>query len=165
VRHALKEIGERLTRIRGQQSQAAFAPAVGIHKNTLGTYERGEREPGAAALLGYATLGWNINWVLTGNGPEQLEALQHKESGGGESQSHNLNPERLTLALQLVEDALAAKNAFLPTPKRAEAAMLVYELLGSGLPEADVIPFARRAVGLAEGGAIDANRGTAAVGR
>ena len=162
MRQALKEIGERMTLIRGRQSQAGFAPAVGIHKNTLSTYERGEREPGAMALLGYATLGWNINWVLTGVGPERLEAGLHGDVPPVQSQ--DLNQARLTLALQTVEDVLTATDAVLPAPKRAEAAMLVYELLGSGLPQAEVIPLARRAVGLAQGGG-DGDRGAAAAGR
>jgi len=158
-------VGSRLTHVRGELSQAEFAKLIGVHKNSVGNYERGDREIGAEALAGYVRLGWNANWVLTGEGPERLDALQDKDSGGDSPQSHDLDQERLTLALQLVEDALASKNAYLATPKRAEAAMLVYELLGSGLPEADVIPITRRAVGLAEGGAVDGNRGKAATGR
>jgi len=164
VRQALKEIGERMTHIRGRQSQAGFAPAVGIHKNTLGTYERGEREPGAMALLGYAALGWNINWVLTGLGPERLEPVLSQDADAPPVQSQDLNQVRLTLALQTVEDVLTATDAMLPASKRAEAAMLVYELLGSGLPQAEVIPLARRAVGLAQGGG-NGDRGAATAGR
>lgn len=158
-------IGQRMTHIRASISQRQFAEALGVPLRTYQNYEQDKREPDLRTLAGLHSHGWNLNWVLTGEGPERLEALQDKESGGESAQSQNLNQQRLTLALQLVEDALASKNAYLPTAKRAEAAMLVYELLGSGLPEAEVIPFARRAVGLAEGGAVDGNRGTVAVGR
>lgn len=138
---------------------------MGVAKRTYASYERSERVPDALMLVPLVERGWNGNWLLTGEGPERLEGLQGKGSEGDAPQSHDLDQERLILALQLVEDALASKNAYLATPKRAEATMLVYELLGSGLPEADVIPITRRAVGLAEGGAVDGNRGKAAVGR
>ena len=36
---------ERLKIIRGDLTQAEFAAKLGIHKNTLGRYERGESEP------------------------------------------------------------------------------------------------------------------------
>lgn len=154
-----------MTHIRGQASQRAFAEQIGVPLKTYQTYEQGKREPDLRTLDGLYEEGWNLNWLLMGEGPERVEALQGKGSEGDAPQSHDLDQERLILALQLVEDALASKNAYLATPKRAEATMLVYELLGSGLPEADVIPITRRAVGLAEGGAVDGNRGKAAVGR
>lgn len=165
MRQDLKVIGERLTRIRGQASQAVFGPIVGIHKNTMGTYERGEREIGALALSGYVSQGWNANWILTGQGAERLEAFRANDDIATPPASQALSQERLTLALQAVEDALTARRATLPTSKRAEAVMLVYELLGTGLAEAEVIPIARRAVGLAQGGPVDDVRGAAAARR
>lgn len=71
-RDFLQAIGARLARIRGQRSQADFAPLIGIHKNTVGTYERGEREIGAEVLARLAELGWNPLWLLTGHGPERI---------------------------------------------------------------------------------------------
>lgn len=64
------QISSRLTHIRGQESQATFAKRTGIHKNTWGNYERGEREVSAEVLMRLAELGWNPLWVLTGQGPE-----------------------------------------------------------------------------------------------
>lgn len=164
MRHALKDIGERLTRIRGQQSQAAFAPMVGIHKNTLGTYERGEREAGAGALAGYAALGWNINWVLTGEGPERLEALQDKGSGDDSPQSQDLSLETLKLAVQTVEEARQIVSLSLSPEKAGEVVSLVYQLLCSGLAEAEIIPITRQALKVAKGDAVDAGGSTAAPG-
>lgn len=75
MRHdQLDTVGSRLAYVRGEASQADFAPKVGIAKNTLGNYERGDREIGAGALAGYMQRGWSANWLLTGEGPERLAA-------------------------------------------------------------------------------------------
>lgn len=68
-------IGHRLIHIRGRLSQAAFANKCGIHKNTLGHYERGERGPDAGFLSELARMGININWILTGRGPTHVNAV------------------------------------------------------------------------------------------
>lgn len=68
----MTSVPERLVHIRGRESQAGFALKVGVHKNTWGYYERGEREISAEALVGLAALGWSPLWVLTGQGPERL---------------------------------------------------------------------------------------------
>ncbi|MGH8038905.1 MAG: hypothetical protein ACREPD_14300 [Stenotrophomonas sp.] len=143
---------------------------------TFQNYEQDKREPDLRTLAALHERGWNLNWVLMGEGPEQLDTAAGAASGqlegaGDDScrnspiQSQDLNQDRLILAMQAVDDALATRNAFLPAAKRAEAVMLVYELLGSGLPEAEVIPLARRAVGLAQGGAVDGKSRAAATGR
>lgn len=62
-------IGDRLTQIRGSRSQAEFAKEIGVHKNTLGGYERGERTPDAVFLRNLMTTGYNANWVISGEGP------------------------------------------------------------------------------------------------
>ena len=39
-------IAERIKAVRGDSSQDQFARDIGIHKNSLGRYERGESTPG-----------------------------------------------------------------------------------------------------------------------
>ena len=72
-------IGQRLAEIRNGKSQGAFAEELGIHKNSLGHYERGNRVPDAAVLLKLVEMGFSANWVLTGEGSkdakESREAL------------------------------------------------------------------------------------------
>lgn len=72
--------GERLVRIRGNEAQASFASKIGAHKNTYGHWERGRTDVSAAALAELVVLGWNANWLLTGEGPERLDDLQSKGS-------------------------------------------------------------------------------------
>ncbi|MCP3048365.1 helix-turn-helix domain-containing protein [Xanthomonas euvesicatoria pv. allii] len=160
MRQDLKAIGERLALIRGQRSQAEFAPVVGIHKNTLGTYERGERELGASALMGYARLGWNINWVLMGDGPDRLETLQ--DNGFAADETADAAPsqpprlESLTLAIQLAEEALDGGR--LEPADYAQLVSLIHDALVNGLPSAQVLAFARpaaRGIGETEYGRRD----------
>lgn len=54
--------------IRGSTSQSAFAKRLGIHKNSLGNYERDERTPDAGVLSKLIDAGYNANWVITGHG-------------------------------------------------------------------------------------------------
>ena len=58
-----------------------------------------------------------------------------------EATSQDLKPEALTLAFQLVEEALAGKN--LPPEKRAEMVQICYDLIAEGLPRAKVLRLAR----------------------
>jgi transcriptional regulator with XRE-family HTH domain len=58
-------------------------------------------------------------------------------------------PERrdvLKLAFQLVAEVLESGNLELPPHKQAEAALLAFELLEEGLPQAKVLRFVRAAV-------------------
>ncbi|ACL73559.1 putative phage repressor [Thioalkalivibrio sulfidiphilus HL-EbGr7] len=65
-------IGERIAHIRGSRSQAALAQQLGVHKNSIGNYERGERTPDADFLRKLMDAGYNANWVITGEGPMRL---------------------------------------------------------------------------------------------
>lgn len=71
------ETGLRLTKIRGNESQHAFAATLGVHKNTYGNWERGETDVGADALRYLAKAGWNPIWVLTGEGNERISEAAH----------------------------------------------------------------------------------------
>ncbi|MGQ7272260.1 XRE family transcriptional regulator [Marinobacter nauticus] len=69
-------IGQRLAEIRNGKSQGAFAEELGIHKNSLGHYERGNRVPDAAVLLKLVEMGFSANWVLTGEGSKDAKGLK-----------------------------------------------------------------------------------------
>lgn len=133
------QYGSRLIQIRGEKSQAQFAPKIGVHKNTLGHYERGTRELGADALRSLVYAGWNANWVLTGEGPERLQAA-------GEAPSQNLRPEDVSLAVQLLREALDAAQSDITPTQHGEATVLLLRLLEKGLPEAEVRSISRQMV-------------------
>lgn len=65
-----ESFSERIASLRGSSSRKDFAETLGIHANTLGNYERGERTPDVefAALL-CRKLDISPRWLLTGEGP------------------------------------------------------------------------------------------------
>lgn len=66
------EIGQRIVELRGERGQKDFAEALGVHKNTLSRYERGERSPDSEFLVRLTRLGYNPTWVLIGDGRRDL---------------------------------------------------------------------------------------------
>jgi transcriptional regulator with XRE-family HTH domain len=66
---AVSGIGGRIRELRGSKTQVDFSKQIGIPKNTLGRYERGEMIPGgdAIALICRKT-GAEPNWLLLGSG-------------------------------------------------------------------------------------------------
>lgn len=64
-------IGERFREIRRSKNlkQIDFAQAIGISQSALVTYERGERDPPAAAIVALCrTFDVNPDWALMGRG-------------------------------------------------------------------------------------------------
>src|SRR5258707_412270 len=69
-------IGERLRLIRAdlRLSQTRMAEALSMPYGTYQAYEQDRHEQKAALLARLGALGVNLHWVLTGNGPMQLES-------------------------------------------------------------------------------------------
>ena len=68
-------IGERLKIVRGKKSQADFAAEIGVSRNTLLRYERGESVPDArlaAVICRKAAVA--SDWLLLGEGPMERNA-------------------------------------------------------------------------------------------
>ena len=65
---------ERIKAVRGRLTQAEFADRLGLHKNTLGRYERGESEPDISICANICSVfGVNSQWLLFGSGPMHLD--------------------------------------------------------------------------------------------
>lgn len=61
-------MGDRLRAVRGETSQADFAAELGVHKNSVGFYERGKVEPSASFLVRLAQCRpVDLHWLLTGH--------------------------------------------------------------------------------------------------
>lgn len=123
--------------------------------------------PASLARLAGSTEATVSNWLNDNVRAEHVKALQlfkiataagvgaryllldddiSEPEATGSAQSHPLQQQHLTMAIQLVSDALAAKGLTLPPSKQAEAIHLAYELLDEGLPGAKVLRFVRAAV-------------------
>ena len=63
-------LGERIRKVRGKASQEEFARELGINKNSVGFYERGERTPNANVLTSIVgKFEVSPYWLLSGDGP------------------------------------------------------------------------------------------------
>lgn len=63
-------LGERLRQVRGKTSQEQFARLLELNKNSVGSYERGERTPNANTLSKIVVkCGVSPYWLLSGEGP------------------------------------------------------------------------------------------------
>lgn len=102
-------------RLRLGLSQAAFAAACGVQKLAQLKYEKGERAPDAAYLMGAAEAGVDVLYVLTGvrqeNGPQFSDL------------------DRLRIAIEAVEEGLAVARKRLEPAKKAELIAAAYELI------------------------------------
>lgn len=127
----LAAIGRRLAELRGRESQAAFAARLGLHKNTLGNYERGEREIGAGALIALIRMGCDVHWLLTGEGRPHPGYVPAR-LGEGEAPAYpkeQVTQDRLRTAIVLVERALGGKE--IDAEAKAALVQTVYELMTS----------------------------------
>lgn len=59
---------ERLKKMRGDKSQKEMAALLGINYRTYENYEKGLNDPSWSACEAIAKLGFNANWLLTGEG-------------------------------------------------------------------------------------------------
>jgi transcriptional regulator with XRE-family HTH domain len=117
------EIGRRVAIVRGSSSQADMAAKLGVHRNTIGLYERGERLPDAEFLLAVRRhYGVSPLWLLTGEGPIKVSELQSTAS---------FDVERLTLALGFVEGGLRATIRAMPLRQKVELVLAAYDLLAT----------------------------------
>lgn len=67
-------IGERLKQVRGGMPQDEMAKALGVHKNTVANYEKGERVPDAQYLVKVLQVLPDVDagWLLTGQKPDAV---------------------------------------------------------------------------------------------
>lgn len=77
--------------------------------------------------------------LLLGDAPRVSQIREASATYGATSQ--DLQPDALTLAFQLVEEALEGRS--LPPEKRAEMVQICYDLIAEGLPRAKVLRLAR----------------------
>ena len=129
-----KGVGMRLAHTRGSATQGDYATHLGVHVNTYSRWERGERGPDSHAMTLMAIDGWNITWLLTGEGPERWKDLETSAF----SASHDLSEEHLSIAMQLADKKIHAERRNPSYDQYARFVALIYEGISKGLPEADI---------------------------
>lgn len=110
------EIGIRIKRVRGSESQDSFAAKLNTIKQTISKYENGLIIPGGDFLCRLHQVGFvNINWLFTGEGNiyeySEKELLKFRDW---------LNRNHLSLAAHLDFDLYRAFASYLGINKSKE---------------------------------------------
>ena len=109
--------------VRGDERQPEFAVRLGVDKNTIGRYERGERQPDAEFLARLCSLGFNGHWLITGEGPMKASAPTSA------TPSEGVNAGALAGAITAVEEMLRARQITLSSEKKGEMIAILYKQL------------------------------------
>lgn len=123
VDKAAETIGGRIRMVRGGVRQPEFATRLGVDKNTIGRYERDERQPDAEFLARLCSLGFNGHWLITGEGPMMAGPSAPAAPGEG------VNAGALAGAITAVEEMLRARQITLPSEKKGEMIAILYKQL------------------------------------
>jgi len=89
-------------RLNEGSNQQAFADAIGVGKRTFIRYENGERSIPHEVLEKIARMGYNINWLLTGEG-EMLITDELRRDEARERELEELRSELKKIATRLEE--------------------------------------------------------------
>lgn len=114
------EVGKRLRIIRGGRSLIEFAPVIGMSKNMVSLYERGEAWPKPETLKMYAQIGGvSFDWILNGKESERV-AEEPPAEWGTVAFHRKLTPDQdelLRIMEQIGPDARELMEAFIRLPK------------------------------------------------
>lgn len=102
-------------RIRLGLTQTDAASLCGVRREAWGQYERGAVAPGSHVLLSFVANGADAAYLLTGRRTDSLLHLNDRE--------------RLRLAVEAVEEGLAATRRKLQPDKKAEIILAAYDLM------------------------------------
>lgn len=100
-----ESVGDRLRKVRGTIPQPMFAARLGVDKNTIGRYERGERHPDTSFLHALAAeFGVALDWLVTGEGPmhrktdQDLDAIESRLDTANAAQLEQARTDLLAIA-------------------------------------------------------------------
>lgn len=93
----METFAKRIRMLRGTKTQDQFSQELGIHKNTLGRWERGIAEPDVSTAQHICTtFGVSPYWLLAGHGPMLEKDRDIKVMAGPPSQAGDLRAYKLS---------------------------------------------------------------------
>lgn len=147
IRENEKKVDMRLREVIGHESLASFGRRCGISEGGIRKYLNGA-SPSTENLVAMADVGnVNIEWLATGRGPKQRGAAHSIAPAPSQAPStiNVADLERLELAVESVEEGLAATRRMLPPSKYAQLIVAVYDLLADMEQKDNVIKFIKLA--------------------
>lgn len=152
MRHIPKKendaISTRLVEVLGDEPLTSFARRCGVIEGTLRNIIKSGAWPRTDNLVAIAdAANVNIEWLATGRGPKQRGAAHSIAPAPPQAQStiNVADLERLELAVESVEEGLAATRRTLPPSKYAQLIVAVYDLLADMEQKDNVIKFIKLA--------------------
>ncbi|MDP3333971.1 MAG: helix-turn-helix transcriptional regulator [Methylotenera sp.] len=132
----------REARVIFELTQEGSANLFGVPFSTYKRYESGANEPNINVIEGFIRLGLNANWLLTGEGEMLIENMQPLPL----APIGFLDKKRMRMAIETVEEGLAATRSTMEPAKKAELVLAVYDLLEeSGVNKAQVLALVKLA--------------------
>lgn len=138
---------ERIREAIGEESVASFSRRSGIGDSTIRKYLDGAL-PNSINLVAIAdAANVNIEWLATGRGPKMRGAAYTIAPAPSQAPSSvNVDDlERLELAVESVEEGLAATHRTLPPSRYAQLIVAVYDLLADMDQKDNVVKFIKLA--------------------
>lgn len=122
-------IGQRIAQVRGKSTIVDFAVSLGIHKNTLMNYEKGERIP-PADLVARICISYSVEtkWLLLGDGPKNSEEASVQAQAG---QPEVIDSRKLKTVLSCFKSAVIECAASITPFQEAEIISVLYTLSDS----------------------------------
>lgn len=152
MRHIPKKendaISTRLVEVLGDEPLTSFARRCGVIEGTLRNIIKSGAWPRTDNLVAIAdAANVNIEWLATGRGPKMRGAAYSIAPAPPQAPSSvNVDDlERLELAVESVEEGLAATHRTLPPSRYAQLIVAVYDLLADMDQKDNVIKFIKLA--------------------
>jgi len=122
------DISVRIKILRGDLPQDAFARMIGVHKNTVGRWERSERAPDVIDLNNLLNAFPDISpaWLLTGEEPMK------RGKPSTVSASASLDEQLLVGIIEAVDEYLDQVKGRLAPAKKAQLVATLYEMFSAG---------------------------------
>jgi len=132
------ELGARLRSVRkalGDPHRAVLSVRLGVAKNSLAHYERGDRLPDAKVLAAYyLILGVNLHWLLSGQGDMFV-----REKAVQSSPQDEIDLQRLMTAIETIEEALHKYEWKMDPYKKAMLIKTAYVMLNDNQDRNNII--------------------------
>lgn len=151
IRQKESELSARLIEVMGQESVTEFGRRCGIGEATLRNIIKTGAWPRTDNLIAIAdAANVNIEWLAAGRGPKMRGAsasipMIPQSAPAPASIIAIEDIERLTLAIEAVDEGLGPRYAAMPPPKRAALLAAVYDLLLDMDQKDNVIKFIKLA--------------------
>ena len=140
-----KKLADRLRDAMGDQSGTAFARRCGISEGAIRKYLLGA-SPSTENLIAMAdTANVSIEWLAAGRGPKQRGASAAAPAPPAESTVNVEDLERLTLAIEAIEEGLGPTRYKLTANRYAQLVAAVYDLLADMDQKSNVLKFIKLA--------------------